>query len=139
MYHGTLSNSVNLILLEPDKGRNSGFFFSDDPTCRRIWVNTKYRHTIYQNPFTGDYSNYKGIKGGTSFSAYQKIREALIKDGYDGIITKKEGGDGEYIAFFPEQIKSIHNQGTFNPQDPNIYHQNQRPRAQVRYTPNAAL
>ncbi len=50
-----------------------------------------------------------------------------IKDtiGYDGIYVKDfQQGEGDvYIAWFPTQIKSVENQGTFDPNNPNIYKQ----------------
>lgn len=53
------------------------------------------------------------------------VRETL---GYDGI--KSEGYDNKgseggtiYVAWFPEQIKSVNNRGTFDPNDPRILHQ----------------
>ena len=42
--------------------------------------------------------------------------------GYDGIIWKV-GSEIEYNVFNPEQIKSVDNRGTFDEEDPNIYHQ----------------
>lgn len=51
-----------------------------------------------------------------------EIVSALKKGGYDGIVYENtiEGGGDSYIAFDPTQIKSIHNQGTYNPKDANI-------------------
>ena len=44
-----------------------------------------------------------------------------IENGYDGIISEIEG---IYVAFSPTQIKSAtSNNGNFDPNDPNIYHQ----------------
>jgi len=44
--------------------------------------------------------------------------------GYDGVITGGFGGKGSevpiYVAFFPEQIKSIYNTGTFDANNPDI-------------------
>ena len=41
----------------------------------------------------------------------------MKRAGYDGVNNDSE----EFIAFYPEQIKSTSNRGTFNPSDPNIY------------------
>ena len=51
-----------------------------------------------------------------------EIVSALKKGGYDGIVYENiiEGGGDSYIAFDPEQIKSIHNSGTYDPKDANI-------------------
>lgn len=45
--------------------------------------------------------------------------------GYDGIEVKDfQDGEGTvYVAWFPEQIKSVNNQGTFDPNDPRILFQ----------------
>ena len=70
----------------------------------------------------------------------RRIVEAL---GYDGIIDSTvsekfnmnmEAGTTHYIAFYPEQIKSVDNLGTFDRNDPNIYHQGEAnaPRGQFR-------
>ena len=53
----------------------------------------------------------------------------LKEQGYDGIkyINQIEWADEnryDYIAFKPEQIKSVNNQGTFDASNPNIYYQN---------------
>ena len=53
--------------------------------------------------------NYAGIKA----------REDLIANGYDGVNNDGE----EFIAFEPTQIKSVDNNGNFDPEDANIYHQ----------------
>ena len=48
------------------------------------------------------------------------IRRA-IKAGNDGVIFKRgEIGGQDYVVFRPEQIKSVNNRGTFDPNDPNI-------------------
>lgn len=46
---------------------------------------------------------------------------ALVGMGHDGVIATREGKPEEYVAFHPHQIKSaIGNQGTFDPNDPDI-------------------
>lgn len=50
-----------------------------------------------------------------------KMRKALIKDGYDGVVIRNSDTDGftdrdDWVAFYPEQIKSASgNRGTFDP------------------------
>jgi len=62
--------------------------------------------------------------------------EELKAEGYDGIVTRSDEGamfpelfDGKIpdhvIPFYPEQIKSVFNQGTFDPNDPRILMQGQ--------------
>ena len=73
----------------------------------------------------------------------RRIVESL---GYDGIIDSTvstkfnmdmEAGTTHYIAFYPEQIKSTENLGTWDMNDPNIYHQDEEnPRGQFRIDEN---
>ena len=49
---------------------------------------------------------------------------------FDGVISNgfsNKGGSKIFTAFFPEQIKSTGNQGTFDPNDPNILNQKAEP------------
>ena len=48
------------------------------------------------------------------------VREAL---GYDGVVKRFDNGEEHYVAWFPEQIKSVFNKGTFDPNDPKILNQ----------------
>ena len=61
---------------------------------------------------------------GNKTTAPKAVRDTL---GFDGIKSEgyqNKGGDGSggtiYVAWFPEQIKSVHNKGTWNPADPRI-------------------
>lgn len=59
---------------------------------------------------------------GSRLTVARAVRDTL---GYDGIMAKGYGGRGEaggniYVAWFPEQIKSIYNAGTYDPNDPRI-------------------
>lgn len=59
---------------------------------------------------------------------YNPVMRKLITDaGYDGVIYKNEheGRGDSYIAFEPEQIKSVENLGTFDPTDPSMFKQEQ--------------
>ena len=46
-----------------------------------------------------------------------------LSNKYDGLIYKAPNGETLYVAFDPTQIKSVNNQGTFDPKNPNIYMQ----------------
>lgn len=53
-----------------------------------------------------------------------ELTKELISEGYDGIIATYPDGSKEYVAFYPEQIKSATgNRGTYDPNDPNILNQ----------------
>jgi len=53
------------------------------------------------------------------------FRKALSEvTGYDGVeVTFTESGEKHLVAWFPEQIKSQFNRGTYDPTDPNILYQ----------------
>lgn len=55
---------------------------------------------------------YQGQNG-----AGEKAKQDLIRQGYDGVNNHNE----EFIAFYPEQIKSVDNVGTFSPKTGNVY------------------
>ena len=128
VYHNT---NADFNAFDVSKSRQSqdipGIFFTDSST---EWADMGKRqiqaHLSIKNPYIGNYTNYKGIRGGSTDTAFQKIRDALIKDGYDGIITK-DGGTTEYIAFFPEQVKSVNNRGTWDPTNPDIRYKKSEP------------
>jgi hypothetical protein len=66
------------------------------------------------NDFFG--SSPEGVKGFNT-----AMRDVL---GYDGVSVQFDGTDKKhYVAFFPEQIKSVNNRGTFDPNDANILNQ----------------
>lgn len=48
-------------------------------------------------------------------------RKAVFDNlGYDGVVQKFDDGETHYVAWFPEQIKSVNNRGAFDPEDPRI-------------------
>ena len=51
------------------------------------------------------------------------VNNVLKQKGFDGIVAKNYWGEGSdyYTVFEPTQIKSVNNQGTFDPTNPNIY------------------
>lgn len=58
----------------------------------------------------------------------KNFRRALSEVfGYDGVVQEFEGGKKHFVAWFPEQIKSTSNRGTFDPADPNILNQDREP------------
>ena len=77
--------------------------------------------------------------------SHEAVREALERAGFDGVIDhtvnekfgyKRQYGKGmegvheetvHYIAFHPEQIKSVNNRGTYSTTDPNILNQSSVP------------
>ena len=122
VYHGT---DADFTVFDKTKGRSGmdiqGMFFSPweldaggyGSNVRAFYLNIKNpapEGLAYKvlNKFAGE--NYAGIKA----------REELERMGYDGV----NNGDEEYIAFYPEQIKSAtDNIGTFDKNNPDIQYQ----------------
>jgi hypothetical protein len=62
----------------------------------------------------------------SQFNRGGKLRDAMQKSGYDGVVLREYFEDPDnsavsYAAFAPNQVKSAENAGTFDPSNPNIY------------------
>jgi hypothetical protein len=138
---------------QQDRGYlGKGFYFTANKNEATGYSGTSYRNReageqkspyVYEtylsikNPYTGnepivapktDASAEYRLSGIKDIDARQKeqsriMRERLIESGFDGVI--RDYGDGvEYVAFYPEQIKSAtENKGTFDPSNPDIRYQ----------------
>ena len=110
-----------------------GFYFSPFKEGAENYAGTKYNvgyvYPVYlsiQNPYIAQSYNEIGTLN------KEKINN-LKAQGYDGAIFIPSNEDikkgrydkynTEYVAFNPEQIKSVNNQGTFDSSNPNIYYQ----------------
>jgi len=118
LYHGTRSD---FDVFKPSKGGEfgEGIYFSDfEPTAKKFGgfqsgdadVKTMPVYLSLKNPLI---TNNRDIPRGAG-------QKKLIAQGYDGVIGIQPNGDKQYIAFYPTQIKSVHNRGTFDPTDPRI-------------------
>ncbi len=74
--------------------------------------------------FTKAFLKIENPKVTKDMGAYwSKVIEQAKQQGYDGIIYRNEfedRGSLSYIVFKPEQIKSVNNKGTFDPNSSNI-------------------
>lgn len=64
--------------------------------------------------------------GENAYADMINYRKAAQKAGFDGLVYVNEveaPGSTSYVAFEPNQIKSVDNRGTFSEDDENIYHQ----------------
>jgi len=63
------------------------------------------------------------------YQSFEPIRKVLEKKGYDGIVYSNaaEGPGDSYIAFRPEQIKSVFNKGTWDSMSKNMMYQEAMP------------
>jgi hypothetical protein len=70
----------------------------------------------------GDTEYLQNIGRAFHYKNNQGVADALadVLD-TDGIIYKERDGLNIYTALNPTQIKSVNNQGTFDPTNPNIY------------------
>ena len=107
-----------------------GFYFTPDIESAKIYSEVREGTPIIKefylslkNPIV--YNNYTDIAKITD----EKVAE-LKSQGYDGAIYFDRGEFGEtyasmteFVAFEPEQIKSVSNRGTFDAENPNIYFQ----------------
>lgn len=82
----------------------------DGETWAPIGANVLPVYLSLQNPYKIAANEYRQ-KG-----SRKDFREEIESLGYDGIAVS----DGTFVAFHPEQIKSVHNRGTFDPNDSRI-------------------
>ena len=105
--------------------------FLGDPPRRQYGAQTFPVYLSIQNPFTFD------MEGGKyNPQLFNDIIDAAKNNGHDGVILKnaRDSGFGPlverpsdiFIPFRPEQIKSVFNQGTFDPADSRIRYSLQR-------------
>jgi len=148
VYHGTNAKFDTFdknVQQKTDAGfYGKGFYFSNSETgfgstSMPVYLTIKTPFIIDNNT---DFSKYKnlGVKinnsnnrlsGDFSNSKLELENSALFAkllkdDGYDGVIVNNsEVFDIEYIAFEPNQIKSINNTGAFSSATGNIYYQSE--------------
>jgi hypothetical protein len=132
-YHGTDSNfksfDSSFIGKTPyaHDDHGLGFFFSNNKSfVTQFGSNLMEVYLRIENPEYMDYDEYvKAISMGDSeYPTYNgdSLREFLIKDGIDGIIVTGWNPRTEIICVFePNQIKSIHNDGSYDINDDDIY------------------
>ena len=120
VYHGTNADFDVF-----DKGRvdktweGVGFFFTDDAEFQSAYGDkTKKVFLSLQNP--------KILSTPEEWSKFT-YNPKMYHASHDGVIYRGETERGEkynvYVAFEPTQIKSVDNQGTFDPSNPNILYQ----------------
>jgi|GEM_PF-4784607 len=67
---------------------------------------------------------YLSLKNPADWDLYDKYgKEELISRGYDGVILEEQGEPTVYIAYYPEQIKSVNNIGKFSKETADIFRQ----------------
>lgn len=126
VYHGSNYNfnefKLNNEIDESHMSHLIGIFFTKDVDIAKSYGSIIYKcYLNIRKPFKISVDNL--IKIDTKDKAI-KMRNSLIKQGYDGIIQlgySIEDNMSQIIAFYPNQIKSIYNNGKWNKNSPNIY------------------
>jgi hypothetical protein len=143
VYHGTKDDIDQFMQGKPNKKDagwlGDGFYFTDNPELASTYAeylksgpegaNVLPVYLSIKNPYEAtirdkEYLMMADRRGDKV--ALKEFTDNLIKQGYDGVVLdyKKQMGVTEpvkeYVAFKPEQIKSVFNKGEFNPQDPRI-------------------
>lgn len=117
VYHGgTVGEVFDSSFSGTGSGRESGFFFTPDIRQARDYAGTGEVKEVYlslKNPLYTDRQLEPA-----------EVEQAKL-DGHDGYWLVEDGlvEESEIVAFEPTQIKSVNNQGTFDPSDPNILRQ----------------
>lgn len=149
VYHGTRNNEFDEFSYEKigstsDPGMwGRGFYFSDKETAQGYGSTIFAVYLSIKNPL-----NLKDFATKEALAEYLNVDESIltarrdavgvylpysgtltsaaIDKGHDGIFLDRGGKSNEYIAFNPNQIKSINNKGMFSTTDRNIYNQENR-------------
>lgn len=104
----------------------TGFYFFGDRSLDNQYG--KYVMPVYlkiENPYYASYEEKSELADMNDKTASDDFRNKLIDEGYDGVYYNADLGQ-EWVAFNPNQIKSIENEGTYNPNDDNIYKQGEK-------------
>ena len=151
-----INNDLNGYVALDEEGVLNGTYSEENirDEARRI-ARSKATQGVYplyinmQNPFIYDAQGYnwnalpfENSKHGTTTT--DGIAKWAKENGYDGVIIKRVNDvpgynpADEYIVFNSNQVKSaIYNEGTFNPNDPNIYNQAQEGKYKGTFSPQA--
>jgi len=143
VYHGTKDDIDRFMQGQPNKKDagwlGDGFYFTDNPELASTYAeylksgpegaNVIPVYLSIKNPYEATIKDKEYLMMADRRGDKNVIKEFtdnLIEQGYDGVVLdyKKQMGVTqpvkEYVAFKPEQIKSVMNKGTFDPNDPRI-------------------
>ncbi len=107
----------------------AGFYFTSEPFIADLYSGAKQgavgRNTMpvyvaVRNPYVASHAEKAEMKHWTR-ERLEQHTQALIEQGYDGVVLEGDGGVIELVAFEPTQVKSaIGNNGDFDPANPDI-------------------
>lgn len=134
VYHGTAADFEVFDYTKKDNGGapvyGKGYYFAVDPKLANQFASTATLaggniipvYLSIKNPYISESNEFR-----VKFSGVEKgeIINILTRQGYDGIYITRNNNPkhSEYIAFKPTQIKSIHNEGTWDKNNANILFQ----------------
>ena len=135
LYHGT-RNSFDVfkpsgtVGNQGEKDQIEGMYFTDNKdgaSFFSISSHDKHLKAVFlslQNPYL--VKDINTLKNDLNVEKLGEINTKLKKLGYDGLIVERGfyayGGPHKmFIAFYPNQIKSVYNNGSWNTSDNNIY------------------
>lgn len=130
MYHGSPKDfkEFNLEYCNNNLAFGKGFYFTNDRKLGKQYAGENgVNYACYikmTNPYivqSPEMSFDEHLKKSRIFRNNPNAREDLIQQGYDGVMIKEDDGYMEVVVFNPNQIKSVNNNGEWNPNSNNIY------------------
>lgn len=89
-------------------------------------------YVAVQNPYVASHAEKAEMKHWTR-ERLEQHTQALIEQGYDGVVLEGDGGVIELVAFEPTQVKSaIGNNGNYDPANPDIRYSRSQPADAIR-------
>lgn len=119
VYHGT---NASFSVFDTRKTQTPMFWFTGDKAS----LSDGRTSTNAKGGIKKVMEVYLNIKNPANSEQYENFTiDQLKARGFDGVkLSKQEGYASDmYIAFYPEQIKSVYNRGTWSTDNPNIYYQ----------------
>lgn len=132
VYHGTKASDLSSFDIEKAGTNNdpgmwgTGFYFSPNRSMSAVYGdNILPVYLSLQNPFIVEQASRLPVefKPVRTKEGAEALRQTFIEKGYDGVIHWETGETphiGQIVAFYPEQIKSVENKGTFDLENPDI-------------------
>lgn len=89
-------------------------------------------YVAVRNPYVASHAEKAEMKHWTR-ERLEQHTQALIEQGYDGVVLEGDGGVIELVAFEPTQVKSaIGNNGNYDPANPDIRYSRSQPADAIR-------
>lgn len=124
VYHGSISS------FEAFNESDKGIYFTDNKDAAGSYGMYSEPYAVYlkaENPYILDFDGGVDTEETDTHYALEDEVKKAFEAGYDSVIAYNTfDGENEldqYIVKDPTQIKSINNNGQFDPENPNIYYQ----------------